>query len=147
MVVNGDVRGTIPISPSSVIGSILALPKVCHATFQDNWQIVCVALRLASAQDDLNKRITINGAIDFQGFAAGSSGGVVTICEREQDDRLFKKVKQLTIDGPAQNVHHMTLSPAEDMLIASMDNNQMYSLNLTVNEEVDAYVCKLSIGT
>lgn len=80
--------------------------------------------------------------IDCQGFAVGSSGGVVTLCEREQDDRLFKKVKQLTIDGPAQNVRHMTLSPAEDMLIASMDNNQIYSLNLTTNEEVSTQTCK-----
>ncbi len=67
----------------------------------------------------------------------------MTLCEREQDDRLFKKVKQLTIDGPAQNVHHMTLSPAEDMLIASMDNNQMYSLNLTTNEEVSTQICTI----
>lgn len=69
----------------------------------------------------------------------------MTLCEREQDDRLFKKVKQLTIDGSTQNVHHMTLSPAEDLLIASMDNNQMYSLNLTTNEEVSTHNAQSSI--
>jgi hypothetical protein len=66
----------------------------------------------------------------------GSAGGVVTLCEREVDDRLFKKVEQFSIEGQAKNVCSMTLSPAEDVLLASMDNNQMYSLNLTTNEQV-----------
>lgn len=73
-----------------------------------------------------------------QGFAVGSTGGVVTLCEREQDDRLFKIVKQLTIEGSAQNVGSLVLSPAEDTLIASMDNNQMYSLKLVTNAQVRA---------
>ena len=73
-----------------------------------------------------------------QGFAVGSTGGAVTLCEREADDRLFKIVKQLGIEGSAQNVGSLILSPAEDVLIASMDNNQMYSLKLATNAQVRA---------
>ncbi|KAK9915002.1 hypothetical protein WJX75_003504 [Coccomyxa subellipsoidea] len=104
VVVNGDVRGSLLISPSTVIGAIIASPK---------------------------------------GFAVGSTGGVVTLCEREQDDRLFKIVKQLTIEGSAQNVGSLVLSPAEDTLIASMDNNQMYSLKLVTNAQADDMALKL----
>ncbi len=68
----------------------------------------------------------------------GSTGGVVILCEREADDRLFKIVKRLAIEGSAQNVCSLALSPAEDTLIASMDNNQMYSLKLASNAQVRA---------
>ncbi|EIE19478.1 WD40 repeat-like protein, partial [Coccomyxa subellipsoidea C-169] len=88
---------------------------------------------------------TVIGAIvaSPKGFAVGSTGGVVILCEREADDRLFKIVKQLAIEGSAQNVCSLALSPAEDTLIASMDNNQMYSLKLASNAQVEDMALKL----
>ncbi|RHY71004.1 hypothetical protein DYB34_011268 [Aphanomyces astaci] len=77
-----------------------------------------------------------NGTIKFfkvtDGFVCGGSGGVVRIYEKSDDSREhFKRTKVFSIDGNPQCIQHLAISPSEDTLICSLENNQLYMLTLS----------------
>lgn len=59
-----------------------------------------------------------------------SEGGMVTLFEREADDRLFRRGKRLGINGQSRRIRSLVVSPAEDILLAALDSNLLYSLSL-----------------
>ncbi|ETV69937.1 hypothetical protein H257_14532 [Aphanomyces astaci] len=67
-----------------------------------------------------------------KGFVCGGSGGVVRIYEKSDDSREhFKRTKVFSIDGNPQCIQHLAISPSEDTLICSLENNQLYMLTLS----------------
>ncbi|CAK4695392.1 unnamed protein product [Aphanomyces euteiches] len=67
-----------------------------------------------------------------KGFLCGGSGGVVRIYEKSDDSREhYKRTKTFTIDGNPQCILNLALSPSEDTLICSLENNQLYMLTLS----------------
>ncbi|RHZ20981.1 hypothetical protein DYB37_001448 [Aphanomyces astaci] len=65
-------------------------------------------------------------------FVCGGSGGIVRIYEKSDDSREhFKRTKVFSIDGNPQCIQHLAISPSEDTLICSLENNQLYMLTLS----------------
>ena len=72
----------------------------------------------------------------LQGFLVGSDGGNLFLFERDGEGaaRTYRKTKTLAIEGQAVKIRNLAVSPSEDTLLCTLDNNQMYSLNLTNTE-------------
>eukprot|EP00884_Botryococcus_braunii_P010879 jgi/Botrbrau1/19793/Bobra.0124s0041.1 len=70
-------------------------------------------------------------AAHAKGFAVASDNGMVTLFEKEADERLFRRGKRLGISGQARRIRSLAVSPGEDVLLAALDNNLLYSLSLT----------------
>lgn len=72
----------------------------------------------------------------FQGFLVGSDGGMLYLFERDGEGaaRTYRKSKALLIEGQSVKIRNLAASPAEDTLLCTLENNQMYSLNLTNTE-------------
>lgn len=145
---NGDVRGTLMVDDTCAVQAITVTPKACLCpSCYPSYTSKHRKYRLASHSPSASSTSYLSGVIhkpacmcmrvDFaaQGFAVGLSSGAVTLYERDQDERLFKRAKHLTVEGQIHSVHSMALSLAEDTILVSMGNNQLYSLNLTTNEQ------------
>ncbi|EQC33951.1 hypothetical protein SDRG_08631 [Saprolegnia diclina VS20] len=67
-----------------------------------------------------------------KGFVGGGAGGVIRIYEKSDDVReQYKRTKSFTIDGSSQIVQNLAISPSEDMLVCSLESNQLYMLTLS----------------
>ena len=66
----------------------------------------------------------------------GSDGGNLFLFERDGEGsaRTYRKTKTLAIEGQAVKIRNLSVSPSEDTLLCTLENNQMYSLNLTNTE-------------
>ncbi|GLC59167.1 hypothetical protein PLESTB_001455600 [Pleodorina starrii] len=69
-----------------------------------------------------------------KGFVVGQDGGVVTIFERD-DKEFYRRARAFTIEGNPCKVLNLAISPNEEHLVASLENNQAYSLMLS-NQEI-----------
>ncbi|KAJ1512947.1 Cilia- and flagella-associated protein 57 [Coelomomyces lativittatus] len=69
-----------------------------------------------------------------RGFICGCQGGGVTIYER-YDEFTFKKVKEFSVpDDCLSDITHLALSINEEVLLVTMKNSQIYSLQLISSE-------------
>ncbi|KAL3131590.1 hypothetical protein ABBQ38_007889 [Trebouxia sp. C0009 RCD-2024] len=71
-----------------------------------------------------------------KGFLVGSDSGKLFLFERDGEGiaRTYRKTKTLAIEGQAVKIRNLAVSPTEDTLLCTLENNQMYSLNLTNTE-------------
>ena len=83
----------------------------------------------------------------MQGFVVGSDGGTLFLFERDGEGaaRTYRKTKTLAIEGQLVKIRNLAVSPTEDTLLCTLENNQMYSLNLTNTEVMK--VCQLPDGS
>ncbi len=74
--------------------------------------------------------------VALQGFMVGSDGGTLFLFERDGEGaaRTYRKTKTLAIQGQPVKIRNLAVSPTEDTLLCALENNQMYSLNLTNTE-------------
>jgi len=74
--------------------------------------------------------------VTLQGFVVGSDGGTLFLFERDGEGaaRTYRKTKTLAIQGQPVKIRNLAVSPTEDTLLCTLENNQMYSLNLTNTE-------------
>ena len=74
--------------------------------------------------------------VALQGFMVGSDGGTLFLFERDGEGaaRTYRKTKTLAIQGQPVKIRNLAVSPTEDTLLCTLENNQMYSLNLTNTE-------------
>ena len=90
----------------------------------------------------------------LQGFLVGSDSGRLFLFERDGEGaaRTYRKTKTLAIEGQAVKIRNLAVSPTEDTLLCTLENNQMYSLNLTntevmkVCDAVCSTLCMLQYG-
>ncbi|KAK1931919.1 Cilia- and flagella-associated protein 57 [Phytophthora citrophthora] len=69
-----------------------------------------------------------------KGFVCGGSGGCVRIYDRSDDGgsrEYYKKAKTFRIEGDASTIKDLAISPSEDLLVCSLENNQLYALTLS----------------
>ena len=73
----------------------------------------------------------------------GSDGGLLYLFEREGEGaaRTYRKSKALAIEGQSVKIRNLAASPAEDTLLCTLENNQMYSFNLTNTEVMKVRPC------
>ncbi|GLD97629.1 hypothetical protein PINS_up006319 [Pythium insidiosum] len=116
---------------------------LCHAWVSDDrvvaaadtgelWLFEGVEFRqvLASSPSDGNYVSSILGY--SKGFVCGGSGGIVRIYDRSDDGREFyKKAKTFSVEGNSSTIANLAISPTEDSLVCSLDNNQLYVLTLS----------------
>ncbi|KAL0032683.1 hypothetical protein WJX79_002789 [Trebouxia sp. C0005] len=71
-----------------------------------------------------------------KGFMVGSDGGTLFLFERDGEGaaRTYRKTKTLVVQGQPVKIRNLAVSPTEDTLLCTLENNQMYSLNLTNTE-------------
>ena len=83
------------------------------------------------------------GVADLQGFLVGSDSGTLFLFEREGEGvaRTYRKTKTLAVEGQAVKIRNLAVSPSEDTLLCTLENNQMYSLNLTNTEVMKVRPC------
>lgn len=62
--------------------------------------------------------------------------GKLFLFERDGEGvaRTYRKTKTLAIEGQGVKIRNLAVSPTEDTLLCTLENNQMYSLNLTNTE-------------
>lgn len=59
----------------------------------------------------------------------GEDGGFLTIFEKDGD--TYRKSKSFAIEGNAVKIKNLALSPTEEQLMCTLQNNQIFSLNMT----------------
>ena len=89
-----------------------------------------------SASTDWKEQCSSRHACWLQGFLVGSDGGSLFLFERDGEGaaRTYRKTKTLSIEAQAVKIRNLAVSPSEDTLLCTLENNQMYSLNLTNTE-------------
>eukprot|EP00744_Colponema_vietnamica_P001225 GILI01002055.1.p1 GENE.GILI01002055.1~~GILI01002055.1.p1 ORF type:complete len:1251 (-),score=376.19 GILI01002055.1:222-3974(-) len=83
----------------------------------------------------------IESLVSFsKGFICGCDDGVLHLYERSDDPReVYKWSKTFKIDGQlSTKVKNMAVSPSEDFLASTLDNNQMYVLGLSNSDIMKA---------
>lgn len=96
----------------------------CFVCLQPSWNtehVTCILM-------------VLHGAL--QGFMVGSDGGTLFLFERDGEGaaRTYRKTKTLVVQGQPVKIRNLAVSPTEDTLLCTLENNQMYSLNLTNTE-------------
>lgn len=56
----------------------------------------------------------------------GHEGGIVYLFEKDEKD-MFRKGKSFAIEHQPYKIMNMTISPSEDQLVCSLENNQVCS--------------------
>lgn len=67
-----------------------------------------------------------------KGFIAATAHGAVLVYERDEKEG-FQKIKSLTVPNPAR-IATMAVSPMEEFLAVSLDNNQLLTLPINAVE-------------
>lgn len=67
-----------------------------------------------------------------KGFLAGTGSGAVLVFEKD-DKEGYRRVKAVAVESAARIVA-MAVSPSEDMLAVSLDNNQLLTMPLNAVE-------------
>ena len=88
-----------------------------------------------------------SGSSKTQGFLVGSDGGTLFLFERDGEGptRTYRKTKTLVIQGQPVKIRNLAVSPTEDTLLCTLENNQMYSLNLTNTELMKASCTRCAV--
>ncbi|KAL7692512.1 putative quinoprotein alcohol dehydrogenase-like superfamily [Plasmopara halstedii] len=77
----------------------------------------------------------VNSLLGYaKGFVCGGSGGCVRIYDRNDDGgpkEYYKKAKTFRIEGETSTIQNLAISPSEDVLVCSLENNQLYTLTLS----------------
>lgn len=116
---------------------------LCHAWISDErviaaadtgelWLLEQFEFRqiLSSSPSDGNFVHSILGY--SKGFVCGGSGGIIRIYDRSDDGReYYKKSKTFSVEGNSSTITNIAISPTEDSLVCSTDNNQLYVLTLS----------------
>ncbi|TMW63634.1 hypothetical protein Poli38472_002575 [Pythium oligandrum] len=116
---------------------------LCHAWVTDDrviaaadtgelWMFEAMEFRqiLSSSPTDGNFASSILGY--SKGFVCGGSGGTVRIYDRNDDGReYYKKSKTFSVEGNSSTITNIAISPTEDSLVCSLENNQLYVLTLS----------------
>eukprot|EP00049_Salpingoeca_infusionum_P018833 m.358992 g.358992 ORF g.358992 m.358992 type:complete len:1196 (+) comp18362_c0_seq1:186-3773(+) len=76
------------------------------------------------------------------GFMCGTASGSVVMYQQTDDDELFKQVREVVLpssmtEETLQGVHHIALSPSEEIVTVSTNLGQIYTT--TVTPEVDVF--------
>ena len=71
-----------------------------------------------------------------KGFICGCAEGILQIFEKDEKDG-FKKKNPITIKQNSGNILNLGLSPSEDNLVCTTDNNQAYLVPLTSSDIQD----------
>lgn len=69
-------------------------------------------------------------ALGTKGFICGGGKGTVTIYEKTDEKEMFKRTKKFAIKDTTARIRCMALSPSEESLICTLDDNQMYVLDM-----------------
>ena len=70
-------------------------------------------------------------AYSNKGFICGGDNGVLSIYEKSEDKDYYKRTKSFTIENQGVKIKNLALSPSEENLICTLENNQMYVLGLS----------------
>ncbi|DBA01209.1 TPA: hypothetical protein N0F65_002344 [Lagenidium giganteum] len=130
---------------------------LCHAWINDErviaaadsgelWMFENMEFRqiLSSSPSDGNFVSSILGY--SKGFVCGGSGGIVRIYDRSDDGReYYKKSKTFSVEGNSSTITNIAISPTEDSLVCSLENNQLYVLTLSSTDilKEDAMIFEL----
>ncbi|GMH45741.1 hypothetical protein BSKO_13704 [Bryopsis sp. KO-2023] len=68
-----------------------------------------------------------------KGFVVGHEGGVVNLFEKDEKD-MFRRGKSFAIENQPYKILNMAISPSEDQLACTLENNQAYTLALANTE-------------
>mmetsp|Transcript_36831 Transcript_36831/g.108610 ORF Transcript_36831/g.108610 Transcript_36831/m.108610 type:complete len:1386 (-) Transcript_36831:299-4456(-) len=69
-----------------------------------------------------------------KGFVVGQEDGVVTIFEKDEKE-VYRRTRAFTIENNPCKVKYLAVSPSEEFLLCSLENNQLYTLMLS-NQEI-----------
>ncbi|KAG1658747.1 hypothetical protein FOA52_000860 [Chlamydomonas sp. UWO 241] len=69
-----------------------------------------------------------------KGFVVGQDDGVVTIFEKDEKE-VYRRARSFTIEANQCKIKYLAISPSEEYLLCSLENNQIYSLLLS-NQEI-----------
>eukprot|EP00899_Mesostigma_viride_P000129 jgi/Mesvir1/10116/Mv16834-RA.2 len=79
--------------------------------------------------------VSITSMVAFsKGFVCGCDGGMLMIFEKLDDKEGFKKTKSFRIEHNAVKINNLTVSPSEESLICSLENNQIFVLGLSISD-------------
>ena len=66
------------------------------------------------------------------GFVCGGADGTVSVYEKTDEKELYKRVKHFVIkQSPGARVTALALSPTDETLLCSTDDNQMYEVDMS----------------
>jgi hypothetical protein len=72
-----------------------------------------------------------------QGFICGSDHGLVTLYERLEDVPYFKKNKTFKVFDNLVKIKSISLSPSEETLVCTLENNQAFAFPLNQADILD----------
>ena len=77
--------------------------------------------------------VSIDCIIPFgnKGFICGGDHGVLSIFERSEEKEMYKRTKSFSIENHSVRIKNLALSPSEENLICTLEDNQMYVLGLS----------------
>jgi hypothetical protein len=77
--------------------------------------------------------VSIDCIIPFgtKGFICGGDNGVLSIYERSEEKEMYKRTKSFSIENHNVRIKNLALSPSEENLICTLEDNQMYVLGLS----------------
>lgn len=116
---------------------------ICHAWIPDDRERIVVAsdqgelllvesgevrATLASPAEGLSIEVILPFS---KGFVVGGDNGLLSIYEKTEDKEYYKKQKSFTIEGNQCKIRNLAISPSEESLICTLENNQMFVLGLT----------------
>ncbi|XRB08616.1 cilia- and flagella-associated protein 57 [Pycnococcus provasolii] len=122
----------------------------CHCWLQDDRERCVVSSdtgdilmleggELKATLPPAGEGVVVEAMVAFsKGFICAGSGGVVSIYERTEDKENHKRSKSFTIEGMNCKVKSIAISPSEEALVCTLENNQMYVLVLANSDLLKA---------
>lgn len=72
-----------------------------------------------------------------KGFICGGNGGVLHLFEKTEDKDYYKRAKSFRVESPQQaKIKNLALSPSEESLACTLDNNQTFVLSISSSDIV-----------
>ena len=82
------------------------------------------------------------------GFVCGGADGTVSVYEKTDEKELYKRVKHFVIkQSPGARVTALALSPTDETLLCSTDDNQMYEVDMSNVDVVKSEDIECSLFT
>jgi len=66
-----------------------------------------------------------------KGFVCGCDNGTILVFERGDDKEMYKKLNKLSMLNETNSITHLSLPPSEEQIACCLNNNQIYTLNLS----------------
>eukprot|EP00741_Cyanophora_paradoxa_P020094 tig00021234_g19395.t1 len=66
-----------------------------------------------------------------KGFVCGGDGGILHVFEKSDDKDFYKRSKTFKIENNAVKIKNLAVSPSEESLLCSLENNQTFVLTLS----------------